>query len=198
MRNLFFSTKNMALKSHLQTLIRNLWGEDNWVFDTELNEKTRLVIFDTETINFKDFEENTSHAPVVLFCYQAMPLLLQYTKKYYISGIISLEMDAKEIQKTLEVVLENDIFFSDKMIAMLFSNTYNEISENVSSLTDREIEILLMMMNDLTNEDIAGEINVSVRTINAHKGNIMRKVKSKTTSGLIATLTNFSAVLKHP
>ena len=72
----------------------------------------------------------------------------------------------------------------------------NQQSELVASLTERENEILVMMMEDHTNEDIANHLKVSVRTINAHKGNIMRKVGAKTTSGLIKTVLDYSAILK--
>ena len=112
------------------------------------------------------------------------------------SGVISFDMSKEDIKRTFEAVFNDDIFYSHKMVSMLFSNKSNDVSANVSSLTERENEILVMMMNDLTNEDIATQLDVSVRTINAHKGNIMRKVGAKTTSGLIKMTLDFSAVLK--
>ena len=53
------------------------------------------------------------------------------------------------------------------------------------------------MMKDMTNEEIADELNLSVRTVNAHKGNIMRKVGAKTTSGLIQILLEYSPSFKN-
>ena len=71
------------------------------------------------------------------------------------------------------------------------------MAEKVASLTDRENEILKMMLKDMTNEEIAKLLNLSVRTVNAHKGNIMRKVEAKTTSGLIKTIMDYSPYFKN-
>ena len=75
---------------------------------------------------------------------------------------------------------------------MLFSNKTNDLANRIDSLTERENEILSLMMKDQTNEVIAENLALSVRTVNAHKGNIMRKIGSKTTSGLIQTLLQYS------
>lgn len=196
MKDLFIVTRNPDLADYLQLLLNELLTEHTWNLKEKFSKNLDLIIFDSETVEFKEFPKYQSETPIILFSYQIKPLLLQFTTKYYVNGIISLDMSKGDVSKTLDTVFENDIFYSDKMISMLFSNTINEQASNVGSLTERENEILVMMMKDLTNEDIANELNVSVRTINAHKGNIMRKVGAKTTSGLIKTAIDFSAVLK--
>lgn len=196
MKDLFFASKNSDLAGYLSIVLNDIWPEKTWNFTEKFSKQVDLVVFDIETSKFNDFTKYQSEAPVILFCYQIKPLLLHYTKKYYISGIVSFDMSKEDIKKTFEAVSNNDIFYSNGMVSMLFSNSINEQSSLVASLTERENEILLMMMKDLTNENIAKELDVSVRTINAHKGNIMRKVGAKTTSGLIQTVLNFSAILK--
>ena len=196
MKDLYFASRNSDLADYLRLVLNDLWPDKTWNFIEKFSKKVDLVVFDIETSEFNDFSKFQSEAPIILFCYQIKPLLLHYTKKYYISGIVSFDMSKEDIKKTFEAVSNNDIFYSNRMVSMLFSNTSNEQSALVASLTERENEILVMMMKDLTNEDIAKELDVSVRTINAHKGNIMRKVGAKTTSGLIKTVLDFSAILK--
>ena len=82
-------------------------------------------------------------------------------------------------------------------ISLLFSNKVNELAERIASLTDRENEIIVMMMKDLTNEEIASNLKLSVRTVNAHKGNIIRKIGAKTTSGLIKIIVDYSPSIKN-
>ncbi len=197
MKNLFFTSENLDLVEYVRLIVTDIWPNETWNFHEKFSKSLDLVVFNTEESKFKDFESYaTSGVPVLLFSYETKPLLLHFTKKYYISGIISFDMSKEDIKNTFEAVFNGDIFYSHKMVSMLFSNKINDLSAAVLSLTDREIEILVMMMNDLNNEDIASELNVSVRTINAHKGNIMRKVGAKTTSGLIKTALDYSAVLK--
>ena len=196
MRNLFFTSKNIDYVDHVRLLLEDIWPDETWNFSSEFSNDLDLVIFDTETTKFRDFQNYTAGAPIVLFCLETKPLLLHFTKKFFVSGVISFDMSKEDIKRTFEAVFNDDIFYSHKMVSMLFSNKSNDVSANVSSLTERENEILVMMMNDLTNEDIATQLDVSVRTINAHKGNIMRKVGARTTSGLIKMTLDFSAVLK--
>jgi len=196
MKNLFFTSTNVDLVQFLRLILEDVWPNESWSFSEKISESLDLIIFDTENTPSKDFFKYNSSAPVILFSYQTKPLLLHFTKKHFISGVISFDMSKEDIKKTIDSVFNGDIYFSPKMISLLFSNSTNETASFVASLTDRENEILLMMMSDLTNEDIAKELQVSVRTINAHKGNIMRKVGSKTTSGLIKTTLDFSAALK--
>jgi len=196
MKNLFLTSTNVDLIQFLRLILEDLWPNESWSFSDNISESLDLVIFDTENTPSKDFSKYNSSVPVILFSYQTKPLLLHFTRKHFVSGVISFDMSKEDIKKTINSVFDGDIYFSPKMISLLFSNSINETASLVTSLTDRENEILVMMMNDLTNEDIAKELQVSVRTINAHKGNIMRKVGSKTTSGLIKTTLDFSAVLK--
>ncbi len=196
MKDLCFVSKSPDLANYLGILLNNIWPDETWNLSKKFSKSVDLVVFDIETNDFSDFVSYQSDVPILLFCHQIKPLVLQYTKKYYISGIISFQMSEEELKKTFEAVFENDIFYSHQMVSMLFSNSINEQSEQVSTLTERENEILVMMMDDQTNEDIASSLQVSVRTINAHKGNIMRKVGAKTTSGLIKTVLDYSAILK--
>ena len=196
MKDLCFVSKSPDLANYLGILLNSTWPDETWNLTKKFSKNVDLVVFDIETNDFNEFTSYQSEVPILLFCHQIKPLLLQYTKKYYISGIISFQMSQDELQKTFEAVFDHDIFYSNQMVSMLFSNSINEQSEMVSSLTERENEILIMMMNDHTNEDIANNLRVSVRTINAHKGNIMRKVGAKTTSGLIKTVLDYSAILK--
>lgn len=163
----------------------------------DFSTKLDLIIIDSETISPEETKKYDKEIPMVLFAYDIKPLLIQYTSRYDVNGIIALTMEASDIMKTIQVALEKDIYYNENMIGMIFSNRANEIAEKVSSLTDRENEILLLMMKDLTNEDIAVKLDLSVRTINAHKGNIMRKIATKTTSGLIQTLLDYSADFKN-
>ena len=196
MRDLFIASKNTDLINNILLLLNQVIPHENWNLMPKFSNKADLVIFDTESEEFSDFQKYHSDSPTLLFSYKLRPLLLQYTTKFYISGIISFEMKYEDIARTIDAVFSNNIFYSDAMISLLFSNKINDQAKCIASLTERENEILVMMMKDMTNEDIATELDVSVRTINAHKGNIMRKVGSKTTSGLIKAALDYSAILK--
>ena len=52
-------------------------------------------------------------------------------------------------------------------------------------LTDREREILTRIAEGLTNLKIAGDFGISVRTVEFHRANLMRKLGIRDHAGLI-------------
>ncbi|MEO9482261.1 MAG: LuxR C-terminal-related transcriptional regulator [Ekhidna sp.] len=196
MKEIFIVSKNASLSNYLFLLLDEICP-NTISLGSEFANSADLIIIDSETISPVEMEAYRREIPTILFGFELRPALIQYTTQYDINGIISLSMEASDILKTLQVALENDIYYNETMIGMLFSNKANAIAERIMSLTDRENEILILMMKDLTNEEIAQNLDLSVRTVNAHKGNIMRKIGSKTTSGLIQTLLNYSANFRN-
>ena len=195
MKEIFIVSKNASLANYLFLLLDEICPR-TLSMAPNFSQKIDLIIIDVETISPDEVEKYQSEKPTLLFAFDLRPLLIQYTSRFDVNGIISLNMEADDILKTIQIALKNDIFYNETMISMLFSNKANEMAEKVRSLTERENEILQLMMQDMTNEEIATKLDLSVRTINAHKGNIMRKIDTKTTSGLIQTLFDYSATFK--
>jgi DNA-binding NarL/FixJ family response regulator len=52
-------------------------------------------------------------------------------------------------------------------------------------LTRRELEILEMIAAEMTNDEIASKLNLSKRTVDSHRQNILNKLQVKNTAGLI-------------
>lgn len=196
MKEVFIVSKNPDLSNYLFLLLREISSDESYSLSVELSKGVSLIIVDTATISPSELKKYEVGTPIVLFAYDIKPLLIQYTSKYDINGIITLSMEATDLLKTVKSATDGDIFYNDNMISLLFSNKVNDLVEKVASLTDRENEILGKMMKDMTNEEIAESLDLSVRTVNAHKGNIMRKVGAKTTSGLIKIILDYSAYLK--
>lgn len=53
------------------------------------------------------------------------------------------------------------------------------------ALTKREQEVLELIANELTTEQIAQHLNVSVPTIESHRHNLLQKMGAKSVVGLI-------------
>ena len=71
------------------------------------------------------------------------------------------------------------------MVDGLISSNKKEDSEKEIPLTKREIEIIKLISDDLTNSEIAKELNISLRTVETHRRNLMQKLDVKSTVALI-------------
>ena len=54
-----------------------------------------------------------------------------------------------------------------------------------ANLTKRELEILELVIKEYTNQEIADKLFISVRTVDAHKRNLIEKTGSRNIAGLV-------------
>ena len=55
----------------------------------------------------------------------------------------------------------------------------------VTSLTDREQEILQLIWNGLKNREIGTRLKISVKTVEAHRANMMKKLRVSNAAQLL-------------
>jgi DNA-binding NarL/FixJ family response regulator len=55
----------------------------------------------------------------------------------------------------------------------------------VASLTDREQEILQLIWNGLKNREIGARLKISVKTVEAHRANMMKKLRVSSAAQLL-------------
>lgn len=195
MVEIFIASKSPELPNHLSILLKEILKEEKLTFLDTYRPGVALTIIDTETLYPSAIEDYTDSANV-LFCYEMSPHLLQYTRYFNVSGVFSLSMTATEIGETFYAAIGKNTHYTDEMVAMLFSNTTNEIADSVRELTPREREVVKWMIADKSNEEIALKLGLSIRTVNTHKRNIMKKGGTKTTSGLIKRLMDYDAIVR--
>lgn len=65
------------------------------------------------------------------------------------------------------------------------SQTYSTINHIAVELTAREKEVLKLICQELTNQEIADRLFVSVRTIEGHRNNLLLKTGCRNTAGLV-------------
>ena len=52
-------------------------------------------------------------------------------------------------------------------------------TQGIQGLTDREREVLILLARGLSSKEIASELAISIRTVDAHRANLMRKLGVK-------------------
>lgn len=58
-------------------------------------------------------------------------------------------------------------------------------SKLIGVLSKRELEIIKLITQEYSNQDIAAELAISKRTVETHRKNIFRKTKVKSIVGLV-------------
>ena len=65
------------------------------------------------------------------------------------------------------------------------TNSIDEICERIKQLSDREQQIINLIVDGKLNKEIAYELSISISTVEAHRANIMQKMQAKNLAQLV-------------
>lgn len=106
------------------------------------------------------------------------------------SGYILKNSGKQELIKAIESIIEGKHYFSNDatqaILQELVTPDVNKVNDDDDvHITEREREVLKLIVNEFTNQEIADKLFVSVRTIDAHRRNLLQKTGAKNTAGLV-------------
>ena len=90
-------------------------------------------------------------------------------------GYLLKSADFEEMQRAVQVVAMGGSYFAETLKQKLFGDRDYE-DEKLQSLTLREKEVLRMIDEGLRSKEIAHRLNISTRTVEAHRRNLKRKL----------------------
>ncbi len=99
------------------------------------------------------------------------------------SGYLLKDASKEEFLKAVKTVHSGEMYFSGELSGLLVSGFRRKVPSETSEaatdydLTKREKQILSMLTQGINNKDIADKLDKSVRTIETHRFNIMKKLK---------------------
>lgn len=100
------------------------------------------------------------------------------------SGYVPKRAAPDELVNAIRTVSKGDVFLYPTLAARLVNDYINrdettpteEDDAPLTPLTPREQEVLIQIAEGLTNPEIAQELTISVKTVDRHRENIMRKL----------------------
>ncbi len=85
----------------------------------------------------------------------------------------------------VRAVAKGEGYLSSAVSEAVLSDYRKHVSDPLDLLSSREREVLQMIAEGKTNKDIAGTLNLSVYTVDAHRGKIMEKLNLHSAGELI-------------
>ena len=104
-------------------------------------------------------------------------------------GYIMKEEATEQVLVAIRRVLTGEIFLSDKMKSKMLQQLTNgrtkAIVSPIEHLTDRELEVFRLIGEGHSTRQIAGELHLSVRTVEAYREYIKAKLNLKNSTELV-------------
>ncbi len=161
--------------------------------------KPDLVITDISMPELSGIEavrilsEKDSNAKVIFLSMYGGEDYIYHCIKSGGSGLIHKNVSKQELLHAIEMVSKGKKYFggeySEEQIEQLIqdyeAHSHNHISAGIDLLTNKEMEVLSLLADGLTNNEIAEKMYISRRTVETHRSNIMEKLNLKSSPQLI-------------
>lgn len=95
------------------------------------------------------------------------------------AGYCLKDQSTEEIRRAIDTVVAGERYLSAGLEAALEPS-----ADGSEPLTSREQTILLMLAQGQSNKQVAGDLDISVRTVETHRKNLKRKLGISSTAGL--------------
>ena len=97
----------------------------------------------------------------------------------------------KVVVNTINEVYDKGFYYDERVLKIIHENLLSAKSKRIKSdldnnlLTKREKEILELICNQYTTNEIADKLFISPRTVEGHRNNLLIKTESKNVAGLV-------------
>ncbi len=133
----------------------------------------------------RDFPETR----IVILTMFAEPEYLFYTLRGGASGYVLKNSTSEELIAAVHAVVEGGSYIHPKMAALLtrqLAGGNKAEDRSYQQLSNRELEILQLLAKGYTNKEISELIFLSVKTVEAHRAKLYKKLDFKTRADLVA------------
>jgi len=106
------------------------------------------------------------------------------------SGYLLKNAEPEEIIEAISTVFYKDYYFNEHLSITLIkqlagNNSSNNPSQSLADFNEREIEVLRLVCQECSNQEIADKICLSVRTVEGYRARLFEKTRSKNLVGLV-------------
>ncbi|MBI9055240.1 MAG: response regulator transcription factor [Bacteroidales bacterium] len=106
------------------------------------------------------------------------------------NGYLPKDTSMNELLDAINTIYKGDNYFnkniSDTILKSIIDKSKNNQNNSKNEkLTKREKEVVQLVVDGLTNKEIADKLFISIRTVDSHKNNVMQKLNLKSSVELV-------------
>lgn len=171
--------------------------EGKEVFNKELLDRIDIILLD---INLPDMSgiqvcerilKMKDHIKILVLSMHDEESYITEVLKSGALGYVLKNTGRKELITAIRTVSSGRTYFSEDitntiMNGLMNNNKKAKTSEReVPKITRREKEVLDLILEENTNQEIAGKLFISLKTVEAHRSNLLSKLNARNTAGMV-------------
>jgi two-component system response regulator NreC len=129
--------------------------------------------------------------PEIKILMLSMEISSEYIKTAFqnnIEGYIPKNADIEVLLAAITKVCEGETYYDEKVKDYIFKYYVGDEETSVpkiQNLSEREVQVLKLIANGITNKEIGEKLFISPKTSEAHRNNILKKLNLKSTADLV-------------
>jgi two-component system response regulator NreC len=129
--------------------------------------------------------EAAPHARVLALSMHKDSVYVRETLRAGARGYLLKDSGANDLVAAVRAVASGEGYLSPAVSNAVLDDYRRHVTNAIDLLTSREREVLQMLAEGKTNKEIAATLNLSVYTVDAHRGHIMEKLNLHSINELV-------------
>ncbi|HLF33597.1 MAG TPA: response regulator transcription factor [Cyclobacteriaceae bacterium] len=136
----------------------------------------------------KAIKKNNPDQKVIALTMMGESQHIRQMLKAGVSGYLLKNCGSTELKKAIQKVMGGETYFSPEVSQIIMNDLTGKHASRMATeyeLSEREKEVLHLIVKEYSNQEIADTLFISTRTVDAHKRNLLDKTGSKNIAGLV-------------
>ena len=176
-------------------------GDSEQAVEAAKTKRPNIVLMDINMMPISGFEATEKIrkvSPASKIIGVSMHSQPAYAKKMLQIGARGYVTKNSSKEEMMKAILE--VHLGNKYICEEIKNNISELVleenkdvPNVNALTEREIQIINLIKDGQSSKEIANQLNISLKTVEVHRHNVLKKLKLKNSASLVNFINNTAA-----
>lgn len=193
------------LESYPNIEICGTTGDGHEALEGIERDKPDIIVLDIMLPSLNGIEvlrrlKNFSPKPSVLV-FSAFPskTMVKQVLESGIEGFVEKNASLSELELAVEKIVAGQSYFGLEIVALMREiMVHPDQGDSLEALTSREREVLQLIAESCTSKEIANRLDISVKTADTHRANLMKKLNVHDVAGLTRLSIAFGLIESPP
>lgn len=173
-------------------------GDSEQAVEMAKNKKPQIVLMDINMLPISGFEATekirkvSPASRIIGISMHSQPAYAKKMLQIGARGYVTKNSSKEEMITAIMEVHNGNKYICDEIKNNISELVLEENKDvpNVNALTEREIQIINLIKEGQSSKEIAGTLNISLKTVEVHRHNILKKLKLKNSASLVNFINN--------
>mgnify|MGYP000417860732 FL=1 len=150
------------------------------------SKKVDIVVFEIELPGFEDIrtlrrlKDQYTNVRFLVFTTLSEEVYAISALKYGASGFLCKDNPLNKLKDAILKISTGGVYITNELAEqMAFNETGGNPRELINQLSEREIQVLRLLVNGKRNKEIAISLSISDKTVSTYRSRLMKKLKVK-------------------